>query len=267
MMRSSARSGSGILEGMTIRGRNEEIHGRSRTSTSGLPDGSDGLGQDGGQRGPGTPAGCRGRGDGLDDDLYRGMDIGTAKPTVDGARWCAAPPDRRDRRLGIRQRGRLSPTGRSRSSRRSRSGANAPLLVGGTALWLKALLRGLFDGPGSDPGLRIVSSGRRKRAGGKPTLHDRLAALDPVVRGSAASPRPAASRPRAWRSIAMTGRPLERTSRSSTNVRHRLRVPVIALELPRTEPLRPDQSLRVLGFFELGLVEEVHAPSRPVHGH
>ena len=58
MMRSSARSGSGILEGMTIRGRNEEIHGRSRTSTSGLPDGSDGLGQDGGRRGPGTPARC-----------------------------------------------------------------------------------------------------------------------------------------------------------------------------------------------------------------
>ena len=111
--------------------------------------------------------------------VYRGMDIGTAKPSA--AELAAAPHhliDIRDplnaysaaefvqdaQRLiqAIQARGRL------------------PLLVGGTMLYFKALFDGLDDMPPADPAIRAVIA-EEAAAQGWPALHAALALLDPVT--------------------------------------------------------------------------------------
>ncbi len=52
--------------------------------------------------------------------------------------------------------------------------------VGGTALYIKVLLYGLFDGPGSDENVRIQLR-QRIEAEGPAELHRELAAVDPVA--------------------------------------------------------------------------------------
>src|SRR4051812_42958271 len=60
-----------------------------------------------------------------------------------------------------------------------RSRGHRVLFVGGTPLYLKALLRGLFDGPGADPAVRARLE--QEAALGRASLHARLAAVDSVA--------------------------------------------------------------------------------------
>ncbi len=111
--------------------------------------------------------------------LYRGMDIGTAKPSADDRQrvphhlidvldpWESASVawwlQQAMRCCGeIVARGRL------------------PLFVGGTPLYLKALLHGLFDGPPADAALRSRLEVEAERDG-RQALHKRLAHVDPVT--------------------------------------------------------------------------------------
>lgn len=54
-----------------------------------------------------------------------------------------------------------------------------PVLSGGTAFYYRALLEGLFEGPGADPSLRAELEERAAREGGE-ALHRELAAIDPA---------------------------------------------------------------------------------------
>jgi len=111
--------------------------------------------------------------------VYRGMDIGTAKPSA--AERAAAPHHLLDiigpaqsysaaqfvadaRRLigEIRARGRW------------------PLLVGGTMMYFKALVDGIDDMPAADPDIRAAIDAEAA-AEGWPALHARLALVDPVT--------------------------------------------------------------------------------------
>ncbi len=109
--------------------------------------------------------------------VYRGMDIGTAKP--DAALLRAAPHrliDIRDpaeaysaaefREDALREMAAI--TGRAR----------VPLLVGGTMLYFRALEQGLSELPAADPGIRarLEAEGRMH---GWAQLHRRLAQIDP----------------------------------------------------------------------------------------
>src|SRR4051812_34360815 len=163
--------------------------------------------------------------------LYRGMDIGTAKPTLAERQgvphhlidvldpwksasvaqyraWAAEVVG------GIESRGRRV------------------VFVGGTALYLKALLRGLFEGPGADPALRQALEDEANRLGDA-AMHARLATLDPA---SAARLHTNDRRRvvRALEVVAATGRPL-----SSFQTGHDRPAPsgvaVFALERPRDE--------------------------------
>ncbi len=109
--------------------------------------------------------------------VYRGMDIGTGKPTADEravlphhlidvvdpdecyhvARWRAEALEVLAR---IEERGRL------------------PVVVGGTGLYVRSLLKGLKPAPPADPVLRRELESHA-RVQGAPALHARLAALDP----------------------------------------------------------------------------------------
>ena len=109
--------------------------------------------------------------------VYRGMDIGTAKPGVDILEQ--AP----HRLIDI-----LDPA-ESYSAARFREDALAcmaqiadrgriPLLVGGTMLYFRALERGLSNLPGADPGVRARLEAEAAESGWA-SLHARLARIDP----------------------------------------------------------------------------------------
>jgi tRNA dimethylallyltransferase len=111
--------------------------------------------------------------------LYRGMDIGTAKP---------GPEERR--RVPHHLLDVLDPwesasvawwLERAADCCRdiARRGRRA-LFVGGTPLYLKAILYGLFDGPPADAALRQRLTAEAEHAG-RQALHDRLARVDPAA--------------------------------------------------------------------------------------
>jgi len=109
--------------------------------------------------------------------IYRGMDIGTAKPTNEQRKLVyhhlidIAEPDQpysagdylRDARSAID--GILSSGG-------------TPIIVGGTGLYIRALTRGLFHGPPGDLELRERLL-RRESQGGEGTLYADLVKMDP----------------------------------------------------------------------------------------
>jgi tRNA dimethylallyltransferase len=137
--------------------------------------------------------------------VYRGMDIGTAKP---GEPERAAVPHHL---IDL-----IEPT-QSYSAARFvadamqvcediRARGALPLLVGGTMLYVKALREGLDDIPPSDPVLR-ASLDARAAAEGWPALHAELARVDPVTAARLA-PRDAQRIQRALEVYLGSGRPL-----------------------------------------------------------
>ncbi|RMP34601.1 tRNA dimethylallyltransferase [Pseudomonas amygdali pv. lachrymans] len=110
--------------------------------------------------------------------VYRGMDIGTAKPSK--AQLAEYP----HRLIDI-----LDPA-QSYSAADFRSDAlaamaeitargNIPLLVGGTMLYFKALLHGLADMPAADAQVRAQLEADAQAYGWR-SLHDQLTVVDPV---------------------------------------------------------------------------------------
>ncbi len=186
--------------------------------------------------------------------LYRGMNIGTAKPPLeerDGVAhhlidvlepWeSASVADYRGWALAALE----EVEGRGRRT----------LFVGGTALYLKAALRGLFRGPAADPALRLELEEEAGRLG-DPALHARLASLDPTT-AARLHPNDRRRVIRALEVIAATGLPL-----STLQVEHHRPapsgVPVFALERPRDE-LCARIDHRVVRMFADGLLDEVRA--------
>ena len=129
------------------------------------------------------------------------------------------------------------------------------LFVGGTALYLKVLLRGLFAGPGADHALRRrLDEDAESR--GDAALHERLEAIDPATAGRL-HPHDRRRVIRALEVATITGRPLS-VLQAEHDHPAPATVPVLALELPRAT-LIDRINRRVLGFFGSGLVEEVRA--------
>src|SRR5262249_33276730 len=127
------------------------------------------------------------------------------------------------------------------------------LFVGGTALYLKALLRGLFQAPAADRALRESLEEEYGRLGPL-ALHGRLAALDPAT-ARRLHPNDRLRIVRALEVIATLGRPV---STLQTEHEHPApaTVPVFAIERPRPE-LHARINLRVERMLQDGLVDEV----------
>jgi tRNA dimethylallyltransferase len=111
--------------------------------------------------------------------VYRHLDVGTAKPT--GAERARVPhhcldlvePDERFDAARFRA---AAAAAIAEIHLRGR----AALVVGGTGLYLRVLLRGLCPAPPRVPALRAVLD-RLVTERGAPSLHRRLAALDPTA--------------------------------------------------------------------------------------
>lgn len=111
--------------------------------------------------------------------IYRGMDIGTAKPSLE--QRAAVPHHLLDivdpgTEFSVAQY--VDAAGATAADIRSRG--KEPLFVGGTPLYLKSLLRGLFDGPPADWQMRHEIE-RELEQVGQPALYDRLLQIDPVA--------------------------------------------------------------------------------------
>lgn len=117
--------------------------------------------------------------------VYRGMDVGTAKPDADTlARFPHALIDVRDPEQPYSVADFVRDA--TAEMRRAADTGRLPVLVGGTALYLRALRWGLDRMPGADPAIRRQLRREAQRLGWA-ALHDRLRALDPA---SAARIRP-----------------------------------------------------------------------------
>ncbi|MCU7933475.1 MAG: tRNA (adenosine(37)-N6)-dimethylallyltransferase MiaA [Candidatus Thiodiazotropha sp. (ex Dulcina madagascariensis)] len=111
--------------------------------------------------------------------IYRGMDIGTAKPDSQTLR--IAP----HRLIDIRDPAERYSAAAFREDALAAMAAitqagKVPLLVGGTMLYFKALEQGLSDLPGADPTIRARLEAELSQLG-LARLHARLARLDPAA--------------------------------------------------------------------------------------
>jgi tRNA dimethylallyltransferase len=129
------------------------------------------------------------------------------------------------------------------------------LFVGGTALYLKALLRGLFDGPGAEPALRVRLEAEADALGAA-GLHTRLAGLDPKT-AARLHPNDRRRVIRALEVIAATGEPLSRLQTEHDRPAPAA-VAVFALTRPRAE-LCARIDRRVVQMIGEGLLDEVRA--------
>ena len=109
--------------------------------------------------------------------VYRGMDIGTAKPTAEERRAVrhhlidvVEPDEAYDAARFAGEAAAAIEAARSRG--------RWPVLVGGTGLYYRALLRGLLPRPPADRALRAALQAEARTAGPE-ALHRRLRALDP----------------------------------------------------------------------------------------
>jgi tRNA dimethylallyltransferase len=186
--------------------------------------------------------------------VYIGMDIGTAKPTADerhrvphhaldlvrpdesfhAARWAAVA---RAAIADIATRGRL------------------PIVVGGTGLYYRALVTGLFEAPPPDDGIRARHRAQAA-ADGVEALHARLAAVDPDA-AAAIRVRDLVRISRALEVYEQTGVPI-------TTLRRRAAppadlAPTVLLFDPPLATLRARIAARVEQMISAGFLDEVRA--------
>jgi tRNA dimethylallyltransferase len=109
--------------------------------------------------------------------VYRGLDIGTGKPSAEERAAVA------HHLLDVAEPGERYHAARFRTDARAVIAAihgrgRLPAVVGGTGLYVRALLKGLTPAPPADPALRAELEAIA-RTEGSPALHARLAALAP----------------------------------------------------------------------------------------
>jgi tRNA dimethylallyltransferase len=184
--------------------------------------------------------------------VYRGMDVGTGKPSAaeraavphhlldvaspdepfHAARWaelaCAALD-------GIVRRGRT------------------PVIVGGTGLYLRALLGGLFEAPPPDPAIRLRHREEAERDGVE-ALHARLVAVDPET-AARVLPRDLVRISRALELFEQTGQPISLLRRLQAGPPTAVQAATLVLEPPLDE-LRVRIARRFDAMVEGGLLEE-----------
>ena len=181
--------------------------------------------------------------------LYRGMDIGTAKPSpVERVRV----PHHQIDVLSVRDQASVAAFQRAARSdiEGVESRGNLVIIAGGSGLYVRALTDGL-DFPGTDPQVRTRLAERAEREGTS-VLYTELTGLDPVAaeRIEASNTRRIV---RALEVIEITGRPF-----SASLPRYEDVAPTVHIALGcerRLLDLRINARARAM--FERGLVEEV----------
>jgi tRNA dimethylallyltransferase len=185
--------------------------------------------------------------------VYRGFDIGTDKPGPEDLR--RAPHHLIDIRDGREQFTAADfAVLAARTIGEIRSRGRLPLVIGGTGLYLKALLDGLFPGPGRDEAVRAELEEEARR-GGLDALYARLEALDPAYAAAIGS-RDRVRIVRALEVRTVTGTPLSEHFKRTEGFLPGFRTVRIGLQRERAELCRRIEA-RTERMFARGLVDEV----------
>jgi len=187
--------------------------------------------------------------------VYRGMDIGTAKPSEEERR--AIPHHLIDL---------IDPTERYSAGRfrddavRTIADIHArgkiPLLVGGTMLYYRALAQGIDELPQAEPGLRAQIDARAARHGW-PALHADLARVDPAA-AARLSPNDSQRIQRALEVWELTGKPI---SELQTSEKMELPFQLKTYSLAPADRVELHQRIaaRFDAMLNAGLVEELNS--------
>jgi tRNA dimethylallyltransferase len=185
--------------------------------------------------------------------VYRGMDIGTAKATAaeraetphhlldlvapgeqfHAAAWAAAA---REKIVELSACGRL------------------PIIVGGTGLYYRALVKGLFEAPRPDAAIRARHQAEAQ-ALGVAALQERLRAVDPEA-AATILPGDLVRTSRALEVFEQTGVPISELRRRQATTPPPLRIFSVLLDFPM-ERLRPRIATRVHDMMDGGFLDEV----------
>lgn len=188
--------------------------------------------------------------------LYRGMDIGTAKPSAaERARVphhlidVLNPAESANVAWWLREAGRVVGEIESRG--------RTALIVGGTPFYLKAIICGLFDSPPADQELRRALEEEAERSGPL-ALHTQLAQVDPISAGRL-HPNDVRRVVRAMEVYRLTGKPLSEWQKQSWWDGQEPQFSpnqCLCLDLPR-DVLYDRINARVDAMFAAGWVDEV----------
>jgi tRNA dimethylallyltransferase len=186
--------------------------------------------------------------------VYRGMDIGTAKPTADERRAVL------HHLIDIREPWQSYSAGEFRADcvtlmQQITARGRVPLLVGGTMLYFRALFRGLAELPTADREVRAAIDARA-REHGWPALHAQLAAVDP--QGAARIHASDAQRiQRALEVLELSGRTLDEHWRASASPSSICDWHVCTLQPAQRSLLHAALTARLVAMVTAGLPEEV----------
>jgi tRNA dimethylallyltransferase len=185
--------------------------------------------------------------------IYRGMDIGTAKPSA--AERSIVPHHLVDivdphQEYSVAQYVEAA----AASVAEIRGSGKEPLFVGGTPLYLKSLLRGLFEGPPADWRLRNEIEQELTQVG-QQALFDRLQQVDPVA-ASHIHPHDTRRLIRALEVFRATGEPISHQQLQFEEGRGAEECRVFVLRRKREE-LHARIEGRVEALIDAGLVDEV----------
>jgi tRNA dimethylallyltransferase len=193
--------------------------------------------------------------------VYRGLDIGTAKPTpVERAAVVHHLVDVADlgEQFSVARYQRLA----GEAIAAIRRAGKLPLVVGGTMLYLRAVVDGYVFAPSPpDPALRRELTALAETLGA-PGLHQRLQAVDPN-RAARIHPHDRKRILRALEVYHTTGRPL--SAQEGTHPVGRGAVVMVGLTRPRPELYRAIDA-RVDAMLAAGLLGEVESLVRAGHG-
>lgn len=190
--------------------------------------------------------------------VYKGMDIGSAKPTLDELSLCphrlidirdpADPYSAADfRRDALSAMAEITAAGR------------IPLLVGGTMLYFKALLEGLAEMPSADQSVRADIE-REALDKGWPHIHAQLAEVDPES-AERIHPNHSQRLSRALEVYRVSGKTMTQlqAEQESDPLQDHYNLVQLAISPRQRATLHARIALRFEKMLELGVIEEVEA--------
>jgi tRNA dimethylallyltransferase len=184
--------------------------------------------------------------------VYRRMDIGTAKPSAERRGQVSY------HLLDVVEPGESFSVDRfleltGQAAEKIQAAGKPAIACGGTAMYIKAMLHGLFDGPACDPEIRKKLKTEIQTLG-LPELHKRMAAIDPAA-GNRIHPNDEKRIIRALEVYELTGKPIsdlqqQWSAQASSDW--------FAIGLRREKETESKRiNLRVKRMIEQGLLEEV----------
>jgi tRNA dimethylallyltransferase len=187
--------------------------------------------------------------------VYRRMDIGTAKPTSSErarvAHHCLDLVEP-DQSFNAADFGRFAREAVASCLERGLW----PLVVGGSGLYLRAMVNGLFPGPSADLEIRTRLKAEAE-ALGREALHKRLSQVDPEA-SEAIHPHDLVRLVRALEVFELTGEPISGLQKRDAERPKTFRLVAVGLSWP-SEELAQRIRVRVRAMLEMGLAEEARS--------